>query len=173
MKNYISFFFLIVFVGIYGCFEKPCEKTDAPEINFGLLMGGNLTITETKNYENDDDDVTFVDVTKEHVDADLTMSYYKVYCTGKRNGPFTSEFSVNEDGSLYKKSIGYWSFRMDNTDDYIRIFFILEGQELGKFDINYNTLKNYDGKTPYIQFKLKVSQIEDFLTLASSEATIK
>jgi hypothetical protein len=133
-----------------GCLtsEAECKKTEAPEINFGLLFYGSVQI---KNEDNED-------ITASFVDSDFNMLYYKVYCSGKNNGPFTTEFSIKEDGSLYKKSIGYMSFRMDNKKDYIRVQFFIDGSDIGKeYRVSYDQLKAFDGANPNLNFTIAIT----------------
>ena len=147
MQKLLLSFLLLLIISIQSCFlsEEECKKTEAPEINFGLLFSGNVII-----YNESDENIT-----ADFVDKDLNMLYYKVYCSGKNNGPFTTEFAINEDGSLYKKTIGYWSFRMNNTKDYIRVKFFIEGDEVGySYNVTYDQLKAYDGSNPFLQFNL-------------------
>lgn len=150
MKNSVFSLFLILMILLHGCLNKEaeCKKTEAPEINVGLLFFGKVKI-ENPSGE---------DITSEFVDQDLNMLYYKVYCDGTNRGPFTSEFSINEDGSLYKKSIGYMSFRMDNRNDYIRVKFFIDGSDIGQsYNVTYDQLKAYDGGNPNLNFTIRVT----------------
>ena len=55
-----------------GCLtdEAECKKTEAPEINIGLLFYGSIQINEPNG----------TDITEQFTDAELNMLYYKVYC---------------------------------------------------------------------------------------------
>lgn len=165
MRKFTSSIFLLILFGTFGCLKEGCEKTTAPEINFGLLLGGGILILE---HEGDQE----FDVTADYTNADFTMSYYKVYCSGSQNGPFSSEFYVRQDGTLNKESIGYWDFRMDNTDDYMRIEFILQDTNLGFYNVDYNTLKRFDGTKPYIHFTLVVEHSASGFKLVSNTAVM-
>jgi hypothetical protein len=96
-----------------------CEESKAPEINFGVLLGGHVLMV----IESLDDEL---DVTREYFHADFGMDYYKYYCNGDRNGPFTTNFKILQDGSLEKQGIGYMSFRMDNKDDFLSFTFTVQ-----------------------------------------------
>lgn len=147
MQRFLLSISLLLIFSTQGCLksEAECKKTEAPEINFGLLLFRNIRINN----------LTGEDITADFVDTDFNMLYYKVYCSGKNNGPFTTEFAINEDGSLYKKSIGYWSFRMDNTQDYIRVTFFIDGKDIGKsYNVTYNQLKAFYGQNPHLNFSI-------------------
>lgn len=152
MKNLLLSFSLLFIISLQGCVtsEAKCKKTEAPEINFGLIFYGNIQIKTVEG----------TDITANFADTGFNMLYYKVYCSGKNNGPFTTEFKINEDGTLYKMSIGYWSFRMDNTKDYIRVQFFIEGKEIGQeYNVSYNQLKAFDGGNPYLKFTIKLTSV--------------
>ncbi|MDT8402281.1 MAG: hypothetical protein RQ743_11350 [Bacteroidales bacterium] len=150
MNKLVFSFLLFLMIFIQSCLtpEAECKKTEAPEINVGLLFAGSIQINDPGG-----NDITIL-----FTDAELNMLYYKVYCTGKNNGPFTSEFTINENGTLYKKSIGYWSFRMNNTKDYIRVQFFIEGDNIGQeYRVTYDQLKAFDGGKPYLNFSIVVT----------------
>jgi hypothetical protein len=127
-----------------------------------MFLFANLTIM-------DKDDK---DITPQFVDKDFNMLCYKVYCNGTNNGPFTTQFKINEDGSLYKKSIGYYGFRMDNTEDYMRISFFLDGKEAGGYNVSYNQLKPFAGQNPYLDFTISYYWINSTLTIESISVKI-
>lgn len=165
MYKVIFSFFLLLILSIQGCLtsESECKKTEAPEINFGLLFLGNIQINDPSGN----------DITADFLDAELNMLYYKVYCSGKNNGPFTTEFTINEDGTLYKESIGYWSFRMDNTKDYIRVQFFIEGADIGQeYRVTYNQLKAFDGSNPVLTFNMVVTADNEIFETESISLSI-
>ena len=57
-------------------------------------------------------------------------------------------------GQLVRQSIGTWSFRMDNTKDYMNVNLFCEGEELGTYNIFYDDLKKHDGGTAYYEFEI-------------------
>ena len=79
---------------------------------------------------------------------------------------------MRQDGTLNKESIGYWDFRMDNTDDYMRIEFIFQDTNLGFYNVDYNTLKRFDGMKPYIHFTLVVEHSATGFKLVSNTAVM-
>ena len=166
MNRIILLLFFACLLIAQGCFIKEeCKETEAPEINFGLLIGGSILIVEE---EGDNE----TDITNQYVDSDFNVMYYKVYCNGTNKGPFTTEFAVNEDGSLYKKSIGYYSFRMDNKEDFMRVAFFLDGKEVSTHSVFYDTIKPYDGSNAYLDFTLKLSWNGIIFTTKSFIVTI-
>lgn len=150
MNKIILPILLLLIISSQSCLktEAECKKTEAPEINVGLIFSGNINIQDN----------TGADITADFVDVGLDMIYYKVYCSGKNNGPFTTEFSITEDGTLYKKSIGYWSFRMDNKEDYIRVSFFIDGDDIGQpYNVSYDQLKAFNGSNPLLKFSIVVT----------------
>lgn len=137
------------------CFEcndshDSCVDAEAPEINFGLLLGGEITFKNSSG----------VTIASEH--EEMRMDVYKVYCDGTENGPFATEFTIAEDGVLVKKGISYMSYRMDNTLDYMRIVLFIDNLHAPKgFNtfgepcaIWYDKIKSQDGGNAYIHFTL-------------------
>ena len=143
MIKYLSFLFILFLLGnIDGCnTEEECEKTKAPEINFKFLLGGEIFIVEAGNEK----DIT-VDFDK------FNMMVNKAYCDGTINGPFDQNYLITTDGQLVRQSIGTWSFRMDNTKDYMNVNFFCDGKDLGTHNIYYDDLKKHDGGTAYYEF---------------------
>ncbi len=133
MVKYLSIILIVFLMGdIDGCKDASdeCEKTKAPEINFKFLLGGNIQISE---------DGTGKDITNEF--DDFTMMMNKVYCDGTSKGPFEVPYLITTDGQLVKQSIGTWSFRMDNTEDYMNVNFFCNGHDLGTHNVFYDMLK--------------------------------
>lgn len=130
---------------------EKCDETNAPEINFELLVGGQVKILskETGN-----------DVTALYEDADMTVFFNKIYCDGTNKGPFEEYFALDKYGVMWRNSIGRWSFRMDNKDDYMRISFFIDGKEVGKYNLDYDMLKMFDTSTAYIEFLIDCEHTE-------------
>ena len=71
MKKSLSIVFLVFTFIAQSCFEfkdeGECKKTEAPEINFGFLLGGNVLIVETEGNEE-------YDVTADYFESPFTIS---------------------------------------------------------------------------------------------------
>ena len=130
--------------------DDECLDTEAPEINFGLLLGGEILFKNSSG----------AIITSRH--QECKMDVYKVYCDGTKNGPFTTEFTIDADGILVKKGPGYMSYRMDNTLDYMRIVTLIDNPDspngYNPFHdpcaIWYDDIKSQDGGNAYIHFTL-------------------
>ena len=48
----------------------------------------------------------------------------------------------------------FWSFRMDNTKDYMNINLFREGHDLGTHNVYYDDLKKHDKGTAYIEYAI-------------------
>ncbi len=171
MKKSFTTCLLIVFLlNASSCLKEGCEETKSPEINFGVLLAGHvLCVIESLDDE--------VDVTGNYYNSDFGMEYYKVYCDGTRKGPFTTYFKIGENGLLEKQSIGYMSFRMDNTDDYINFTFTIQYKENNynvdaNYDVYYDTFKQFNGENAYIDFTVKIKWKDGTPTAESITATI-
>lgn len=167
-KSFTTCLFIALIFNASSCFKEGCEESKAPEINFGVRLGGHvLCVIETLDDE--------VDVTKHY--SNFVMEYYKVYCSGTRKGPFTENLVIATDGSLVKQSIGYMSFRMDNTDDYISFTFTIQsGDDIynvnANYDVYYDTFKPHNGQNAYIFFTIKIKWDDGTPTTESIIATI-
>lgn len=142
MVKYLSFILIVFLMGDFdGCNnDDECEKTKSPEINFKFLLGGEIFVVEEGN--------------EKEVTADfdnLNMMINKVYCNSDMNGPFDQNYAITTDGQLVRQSIGTWSFRMDNTADYMNVNIFCMGHDLGTYNFYYNDLKQYDGGTAYFE----------------------
>ncbi|MBN2482252.1 MAG: hypothetical protein JXB19_10950 [Bacteroidales bacterium] len=151
--------------------SEDCDDTTAPEINFGLVLGGHiLCVIEQLGDE--------IDVTQSYFYSDFIMSYSKIYCDGTPRGPFTTNFKIGETGLLENQGIGYMSFRMDNTKDYINFTFEIQYQEdtykikNANYKVYYDMFKPYDGNNAHIDFNIKIKWDEGNPTAESIVATI-
>jgi hypothetical protein len=148
MVKYLSIIFVVFLMGNFDACQdqsEKCEKTKAPEINFKFLIGGIITISEFETYK---------DLTNEYEGHDLLMMMNKAYCNGKINGPFEVPYLISTDGLMVKQSIGAWSFRMDNTEDYMNVNFFLDGHDLGAHNYYYDMLKKDDGGSAYFEIDI-------------------
>ncbi len=152
--GYLHCFLILLFL-VTSCnlFEddEECNKTDAPEINFGLLVGGQVKIINSSSGE---------DITSDFDDKEVLVFFNKVYCNGKTNGPFEDYFVLDNLGVMWRNAVGTWEFRMDNTEDYMRIVFFIEGDEIGKYNIDYNMLKADDNGKAYFEFDILCEYFE-------------
>ena len=148
MVKYLSLLLVVFLMGdINGCKDESekCEKTKAPEINFKFLIGGIITISEVETYK---------DITDKYVEHKLLMMINKAYCNGKINGPFEVPYMISTEGLMVKQSAGTWSFRMDNTEDYMNVKFFLDGHDLGAHNYYYDMLKKDDGGAAYFEIDI-------------------
>ncbi len=145
MVKYLSIILIVFLMGdIDGCkSDDECEKTKATEINFKFLMGGTIAIIEAGTGNDLTNDFT-----------DFTMMMNKAYCDGTINGPFEVPYLVTTDGLLVKQSLGTWSFRMDNTEDYMNVNFFCDGHDLGTHNVYYDNLKKDDGGSAYFEYTI-------------------
>lgn len=169
MKKFLFIIFLTFIFIFQSCFEfkdeGECKKTEAPEINFGFLLGGTVLIVETEGNEE-------YDVTADYFEKPFTISCYKVYCDGTNKGPFPQEFVLGFDGTLEKQSIGIYSFRMDNEEDYMNLIFYLNGEDAGSYKVYYNSLKSQDGGNAYVSLFIKLIHKGYYIELESITATV-
>ena len=170
-KSIPTFLFLVLLLNASTCLDELCEESKAPEINFGVLLGGQVLMV----IESLDDEV---DVTKEYFWSDFGMDYYKYYCSGTSNGPYTTNFKIAQDGSLEKQGMGYMSFRMDNKDDFLSFTFTVQHKEdfynvSGNYNVKYDALKPHDGQKAYIEFTIKIKWQDGTPEAESITATIR
>ncbi|TLX76067.1 hypothetical protein E9993_07605 [Labilibacter sediminis] len=125
--------------------EEECKKTETTEINFGLLVGGQVKVISNN---------TGNDVTAMFEDVALTVFFNKIYCDGTNKGPFEEYFVLDKYGVMFRNGIGNWEFRMDNHDDYMRLSFFLDGNAVGKYNLPYSMLKPYDKRKAYFEFDI-------------------
>jgi hypothetical protein len=113
-------------------------KELSPEINFAFLLGGEIKILDGKTGQN---------ITAQFDNVNMMVN--KAYCDGTINGPFEQLYVIASDGKLVRQSIGTWSFRMDNTKDYMNVNFFCKGADLGTHNFYYDQMKQYDAGTAY------------------------
>ena len=148
MVKYLSLLLIVFLMGNFdACLDQneKCEKTKAPEINFKFLIGGKITISEYGTDKN---------LTDEYIGSSLLMMMNKAYCNGDLNGPFEVPYKISLDGKMDKQTIGTWSFRMDNTEDYMNVNFFHDGKDVGTHNFPYNMLKNHNDGTAYFELDI-------------------
>jgi len=149
MVKHLSIIIVVCLMGgdFEGCTnEDQCEDSKGPEINFRLLLGGNILVVEEE---------TTKDIT---VDFDnVNMMMYKVYCSGHANGPFEQNYLIETDGTLVKQGIGSWSFKMDNKEDYMRVVIFCDTKEIATQSIYYSDLQQHDEGTAYYEFSIRTT----------------
>lgn len=123
---------------LQGCDEK-CKKTEAPEVEFGLIIGGKIEFR---------DHITNTVITPELAGMEIHLMLKKVYCNGTIRGPFDESYLFGADGTLIRESSGYWSFKFDNLDDYMDIDFFAGGSEVCQTALYYSELQPYNGLHP-------------------------
>jgi hypothetical protein len=163
MVKYLSFILIVFLMGdIDGCkSDDECEETKSPEINFKFLVGGIINISE---------DGTGKDLTNDFEDFNIMMN--KVYCDGNTSGPFEVPYLISTDGLLVKQSLGTWSFRMDNTEDYMNVNFFCEGHDLGTHNVYYDNLKKDNGGSAYFEYTIH-TQWSDTEKFKNTVITVK
>lgn len=146
MKRIIIFCAAIVMLTLQGCDEK-CKKTEAPEVEFGLIIGGKIELRDhnTNNV-----------ITSELAGMEINLMLKKVYCNGTIRGPFDENYIFGADGILLREAAGYWSFKLNNLDDYMDIDFFSNGSELCQTALYYSELQSYNGSTAYIEYNIKI-----------------
>ena len=143
MKKILISLIIISGFFFYDC-NKKCEKTEAPEINFDFRISGYVSVKNEKG----------LIITNQFTGKDFMAHYYKYHCDGFNRGPFEEPFSIDNNGEIWLKAGGTWSFKMDNTDDYLRIVFYYEGKELGKYKCGYDAMSYYDGSVAQLRFNV-------------------
>lgn len=128
----------ILMLPLQGCDEK-CKKTEAPEVEFGLIIGGKIEFR---------DHITNTVITPELAGMEIHLMLKKVYCNGTIRGPFDESYLFGADGTLIRESSGYWSFKFDNLDDYMDIDFFAGGSEVCQTALYYSELQPYNGLHP-------------------------
>ena len=146
--NYLIAFIFLVFLSGCELFtdQDKCKETETPEINFGLLAGGEVLILSTDGF----------DITEQFENENFTIMFTKWYCDGTSKGPFEEAFVLDKYGILFRQGIGTWSFRMDNTKDYMRIAFFFKGESVGDYNAYYEQLKSSDGGNKYFEFYITI-----------------
>lgn len=147
MKKTLCVIVLIFLCTLQSCFNKNCKATEAPLIDFGLIVRGDVTVYSAQGGQV---------VTSEWEGLGITVLMNKVYCSGKSNGPFEYNYTIDATGQLLRSGAGYFSFRMDNLNDYMDIDFFCGGNEIGESAIGYDLLKLYNGDTAHPYYSIKI-----------------
>lgn len=153
MKIYVVFIsiMLISLETCEKCTQDICEEAKAPEINFGLLLSGRITVFTVEDNKE-------IDITDEY--KHFSIDVFKTYCTGEERGPFTTNFDIGQEGTLINQSIGYMSYRMDNTYDYMYMKFIIGNVLIknGFCSIYYDDLKLQNNDMAGVIFILRIEK---------------
>jgi hypothetical protein len=160
MKKTLFLPLLILASTFMSC--NQCEKTEASEIEFGLIVSGYVTVYSKQGGQI---------VTSEWEGLGITVLMNKVYCSGRSNGPFEYNYTTDNTGQLLRSGAGYFSFRMDNTNDYMDIDFFCGGREIGESAIGYDILKAYAGQTAHPYYEIKI--IWDYELNDIHDSTVK
>lgn len=155
MKRIFVTLFMISGLLLNSC--KNCEKTEAPEINFDLRISGYVSVKSE----------TGLIITGQFAGKDFMAHYYKYHCDGFNRGPFEEPFSIDNSGEIWLKAGGSWNFRMDNTEDYVRIVFYHEGKQLGRYHAYYSEVVDYDGAIANLRFIVSITWDGNKITDAS------
>lgn len=130
--------------------DETCEDTKMPEINFYFVPYG--TRAEIK-------DASGVNITAQvYSDIKIKASTFKVYCSGKSNGPFADMYDVTSTGGLDKLSPGAMEYRMDNSKDFMQLS-IMATSSGGDWPLNgdyisYKKLEPFDEGNYNLEFKV-------------------
>ena len=81
-------------------------------------------------------------------------------------------YLISPDGLLVKQSLGTWSFRMDNTEDYMNVNFFCEGHDLGTHNVYYDNLKKDNGGSAYFEYTIH-TQWSDTEKFKNTVITVK
>ena len=142
-----------VIIFMYGC--QNCTETEAPLIEFGLIPQGDVIVYSWQSKQV---------VTSEWEGLGINIMMNKVYCNGKINGPFEMGYTIDKYGDMIKQALGYYSFRMNNTEDYMSLKFFCGGNNIGQSTLDYGILTAYNG-----QNYLPVYDIEIFWDYEKNE----
>lgn len=164
MKKVTGLIFVLILLTSSWCHDvNECDETTAPEINFNFLVGGVVLI---------EDDLYHNNKISDFLDADFIVVIHKIYCDGTERGPFVEYYSIGEDGRLGRKGISIRGFRMDNTEDSMRLEFFLDVHFLGNYTIPYSMLQKHDNATAYFEFRIESEWSESQEELSLNSLTI-
>lgn len=163
MKKIVFLSLAMLIITQPGC-KDNCKDNEAPEIEFGLLAGGNVEVRSLQ---------TGYVVTSEWEGLGINVQVNKVYCNGSIRGPFEESYTIDKDGVMLRSGIGYWSFRMDNRNDYMRLKFFCGGKEIGSYSAFYDMLAPSNGGIGYLQFKIELEWDYAENDLASGKVTLQ
>jgi hypothetical protein len=159
MKRVKILMVICVLMGMHSChlFKDNCEDTEAPEINFGMKAGGTVKFTSWEG----------ADITDQFEGKILTITFYKDHCNGAISGPFEHTYSIDKYGELWHNEIGYWSFKMNNTQDRMRTRFYYLGKSLSSSPVyyDYDDMKPYDGSIAVHKYMINISLNSDNTTV--------
>ena len=147
MKKLIILLLVCFMASSVGCLFDECKDTEQPEIRFDFIVYGYVVVKSLETGEV---------ATSEWANHTINCVVTKYYCDGTAKGPFDEQFVTDASGSLIKQGIGFWSYRMDNQEDYMRVVFFYEGSELGFYHSYYDELSKYDGRAANLQFKIDI-----------------
>jgi hypothetical protein len=160
---------LILFIGLGsllflpGC-ENNCKGSEAPEIEFGLLIGGDVDVISHQ---------TGFEVTSEWEGLGINIIMNKVYCNGTTRGPFEENYTIDVNGLMHRQAIGYWSFIMNNRNDYMDINFFCGGNEIGNYAASCDMLAPGNGGTGYLSFKIEIEWDYSKNNIFASKVTLQ
>lgn len=136
---------LIAFSG--GCDLFKCKDSEQPEINFEFVVWGSVQIRDYKTKEN---------ITLDWENREIKSPVWKCYCSGKKNGPFTSWYKISASGMLNYEGIGTWSFKMDNDLDYMLVTFKYEEEFIGSLKVYYSDLAQYNNGVANLEVRIEI-----------------
>ena len=157
MKRSVPLILLFVLFSMNSCkllglLKDDCEETEAPEINFAMKAGGTVKFTSFEG----------TDITSQFEGKGITISFYKDHCNGTIRGPFDHNYTIDKYGQLWNNSSGTWSFKMNNTEDYMRTRIYYEGSYVGlPFYDGYDAMKPFDAKTVYHEYMITIDLKQD------------
>ena len=157
-----TIFLLAITVIVLMCGCQNCNETETALIEFGLIPQGDVIVYSWQSKLN---------VTSEWEGLGINIMMNKVYCNGKINGPFELGYTIDKYGDMTREAIGYYSFKMDNTEDYMSLKFFCGGNSIGYSTLEYGKLAAFNG-----QNYLPVYDIEIFWDYVNNElhsATVK
>jgi hypothetical protein len=111
-------------------------------------------------------------VTSEWEGLGITVKMNKVYCDGFIRGPFEYNYTIDNTGQMIRSGVGYYSFRMDNTNDYMDLHFFCGGKEIGKSAIGYSVLAAYNGQTAHPYYEINITWDYDLNDIYDSEVKL-
>ena len=161
MKKKLFLPLLILVSTFLSC--DQCKKTEAPKIEFGLKVGGNVTVLAKQGG---------TVVTSEWEGLGINVQIYKMYCDGFFRGPFEYNYTIDNTGQMINSGVGYYSFKMDNTNDYMNIDFFCGGYKIGNSGIAYSVLAPYNGQTAHPYYDISITWDYDLNTIYDAEVKL-